>query len=635
MRCTRGEAVRGDRLSRVSSTCGLGEDGAGATDHPMAHDRAIFALPQRDTRAGPGSATTTADARLTKTLHLPDLPEEYEDSNQGIRFNLGGKWTLNKKFLTDIKYTWSLSASHQESFQRMYRTTSGGVTPISLSLVEGENYGIYLPTEQLTELTVDGKPLNIFGQITFNKLINFNSGLINKTLAGVEYRFNGNNGDGQLYDITNPPFISNHSSRPRSFKDIPAMQSVSIYLENKVIVPIGSTKLNVQAGARLNNYQPIGLLKSEIGYYLEPRLNVQYEILNKKNNKVFDILMINAGIGKTYKSPSMVYLYPDRAYYDLTVLDYYTGDPNTQTAVFNSMNFETGNPDLKPYQNLKKEVGIDMYVGQFSANITAFKEELTNGYHFQTTYEFIDGYRYLTDGIPAGTKPDLATLPKEYYDYIISYRSPVNSKQTTKSGVEFSLNFGKIKALYTSFTIDGAYLNTKRVYSTVDYAHLPSSGGPKQYRNIGLYPAGESKISERFNTNLRMVTQIPQLRLILSTTFQVIWRDMYYYPFYDEAPLYLFDKDGTSSDYTVDMRTDPDFMRYYDEKTQYYYLTEILPPLFLANIRLSKEIEDKMKLSLFVNNFMNYRPLHQYVRSESYTRRNPSIYFGAEITFKL
>ncbi len=81
----------------------------------------------------------------------------------------------------------------------------------------------------------------------------------------------------------------------------------------------------------------------------------------------------------------------------------------------------------------------------------------------------------------------------EYYDYIISYRSPVNSKQTTKSGVEFSLNFGKIKALYTSFTIDGAYLNTKRVYSTVDYAHLPSSGGPKQYRNIGLYPAGESK----------------------------------------------------------------------------------------------------------------------------------------------
>jgi hypothetical protein len=239
------------------------------------------------------------------------------------------------------------------------------------------------------------------------------------------------------------------------------------------------------------------------------------------------------------------------------------------------------------------------------------------------------------DSIPAGTKPDLSTLPVEYFDYIISYRSPINSLRTVKSGVEFRMDFGKIKALYTEFTIDGAYFRTTRYYSTVDYPRLPSSASPEQYPNIGMYPAGESRISERLNTNLRMVTQIPQLRMILSTTFQVIWFDKYWYPYYDEAPLYLFDKDGTITEYTEEMRTDPDFMRYYNEKTEFYYLTESLPPLFLANIRLSKEIEDKMLLSLFVNNFMNYRPMHQYIRSESYTRRNPSIYFGAEIKFKI
>lgn len=561
--------------------------------------------------------------------------EEYQTKDRGIRLNLNGSWALNKKYLTDIKYTMSVSYTHQESYQKMYRTTSGGVTPVSLSLVEGENEGIYLPTEQLTEMTIDGKPVNIFGQVTTTKLFNFQHGIINKVLGGLEYRFNGNFGDGQLYDITNPPFISNHSSRPRSFKDIPAHQTFSLYAEDKVIVPIGSTKLNAQGGVRLNNYQPIGVLGSDVGWYIEPRFSLSWKVLDNRNNKLFPLLSFNAGIGKTYKSPSLVYLYPDKAYYDLTVLDYYTGDQETQMAVFNSLQYVTENPELKPYENLKKEVGMDFSVGPVSGNITAFREDLENGYHFMSHYEFIDGYRYVRDSIPEGTKPDLASLPLEYYDYIISYRTPVNTRRTLKSGLEFSLDFGKIKPLYTSFTIDGAYLKTIRYYNTEDYAYLPSSGRPEQYPNIGMYPAGESRVSERLNTNLRMVTQIPQLRLIFSTTLQMIWFDKYYYPRYDEAPLYLFDKDGNITDYTDEMRTDPDFMRYFDDKTEFYYRTEILPPLFLANIRLSKEIEDKLKLSLFVNNFMNYRPMHQYIRSESYKRRNPSIYFGAEIIFKI
>jgi outer membrane receptor protein involved in Fe transport len=561
--------------------------------------------------------------------------EEYETKEQGVRFNLSGKWSLNKKILTDINYTWSVSATHQESYQMRYRTSSGGVTPISLAREEGENIGVFLPTEQLTELTVDGKPVNVFGQLTFNKTQVFERDMINKILTGLEYRYNGNLGEGQLYDIANPPFISSMSSRPRSFKEIPALQSYAFYLEDKLALPLGTTKLIIQSGFRINNYQPAGIVGSQVGWYMEPRLNVSYSILNNRNNNIFQLLTLNAGIGKTFKSPSLLYLYPDMAWYDLPVLDYYTGDPETQTAVFNTMKYVTENPDLKPYENLKKEVGMDFRAGPVGGNITVFKEDLENGFDFNSKYEFIQAYRYVRDSIPAGTKPDLSTLPVEYFDYIISYRSPINSLRTVKSGVEFRMDFGKIKALYTEFTIDGAYFRTTRYYSTVDYPRLPSSASPEQYPNIGMYPAGESRISERLNTNLRMVTQIPQLRMILSTTFQVIWFDKYWYPYYDEAPLYLFDKDGTITEYTEEMRTDPDFMRYYNEKTEFYYLTESLPPLFLANIRLSKEIEDKMLLSLFVNNFMNYRPMHQYIRSESYTRRNPSIYFGAEIKFKI
>lgn len=575
---------------------------------------------------------------LDKTKTDPDAmaaDEEYRNEDNGVRLNINGKWCLKKKLISNLKYTFSVSYTHQESYQKSYRSSSGGVEAISLSPDEGENYGIYLPSEQLTELTIDGKPVNVFAQLTYNKFLNFENGIINKVLFGGEYRLNGNYGEGQIYDITNPPYISNNSSRPRSFREIPAMQNYSIYLEDKIIIPINETKLDIQGGVRLNNYQSTGLFTSKIGFFIEPRLNIQYEILNSRNNQLFDMLSFSFGIGKTYKSPSLVYLYPDKAYYDLAVLDYYTADPETQTAVFYSMQFNTENPELKPYENLKKELGMDFKIGNISGNITVFQEELTNGFEFVKEYQFISCYRYLTDSIPEGEKPDISTLPTENYDHIISYRTPVNNKKTTKTGLEFNIDFGKIKFLYTSFTLDGAWLKTKRTYSTINYPVLPSSASSVQYSNIGMYPAGESKISERFNTNLRMVTQIPELRMILSTTVQVIWFNKYHYPKYDEAPLYLFDKDGNITEFTQEMRTDPDYIRYVNEKSDDYYLTETMSPLFLANFRLSKEITDKMKLSLYVNNFLNYRPMYQYVRYESYTRRNPSIYFGAEIKIRL
>ncbi len=561
--------------------------------------------------------------------------EEYRSQDKGLRFNLNSKWSLNRKFISNLQYSFSASYTRQESYQKMYRSSSGGVNAISLSLTEGENEGIFLPTEQLTELRIDGKPVNIFSQITLDKFLNFENGIINKLLLGGEYRMDGNYGDGQIYDINNPPFIARNSSRPRSFRDIPNLQTYSLYAENKLIIPFSGTKLVLQTGVRLNNYQPSGLFNSDIGFYLEPRFNVQYELINKANNRLLKYLSLNMGTGKTYRSPSLIFLYPDKAYYDLPVLDYYTGDPATQMIVFNSMQYNTENPELKPYQNLKKELGMDFRIGNITGNITAFKEKLSDGYEFISKYEFIDRYKYNTDSVPEGEKPDPSTLPKDYDDYILSYRTPVNNKESIKSGVEFSFNFGKIDRLYTSFTVDGAWLKTTRFYSILDYDVLPGSQSSEQYKEIGVYPAGESKVSERLNTSLRMVTQIPQLRMILSTTIQVIWFNKYYYPEYDEVPLYLYDKDGNITEFTEEMKEDPDYKKYVKTKSDFYYLTEKMPPLFVSNIRLSKEIADKMKLSFYVNNFFNYRPMYQYTRGESYTRRNPSIYFGAEIKVSL
>jgi len=560
--------------------------------------------------------------------------EEYYSKENGNRINIHGRWQLNNKLISNLKYSFSYSNTHQINYQKMYRSSSE-LKSISLSTTEGENIGMYLPTEQLTELTIDGRPISIFGQITARKINSFKNETINTFLYGIDYRYTHNAGNGQIYDPTNPPYVSSKTARPRSFNDIPAIKNFSVYFEDKFCFPINSTQLTIQVGARLNNFQTDGLFKSDLGLYLEPRLNVSYQILNEMNNNVFKQLSINAGIGKTYKAPSLLFLYPDYAYVDLKALDWYTGDPATDMVVFYSRIFETVNPDLKPSENLKKEVGIDFIIGKISGNITAFHENLTNGFGFKRHYESIKYYTYNAEEIPIGTLPDLSNITKEYKDYFISYLMPFNFKTSEKTGIEFDFQLDKIKSLYTSFTLDGAWFKTTRIYNTKEYYSLPSSVSSKQYEYIGVYPAGESKVYERLNTNLRMVTHIPELRLIVSTTLQMIWFNKYYYPFYDEVPLYLVNKDNIIIPFTEEMRTDPKYVRYVDNKSDNYWKREIMSPLFMANFRISKEISDNVRLSLYVNNFTNYRPLYQYTRALSYVRRNPSIYFGAELRIKI
>lgn len=560
--------------------------------------------------------------------------ERIRSKDRGLRFNMYGKWSPEMKLLTNLDYSFSVSYAHQISSEEKYRSTSG-IQVISTSLTEGENPGLYLPSEQFTGYVIDGKPVSIFGQITANKFINFHNGTTNKIRYGFDYRMNANYGDGQVYDITNPPFVEDYKSRPRNYKDIPALQNYSVYLEDRLFLKLGKTFLDIQAGFRLNSFQSSGVFKSDIGFYAEPRFNAQYSFLSRKNNRIFDKMAVSFGIGKTFKSPSLLYLYPDKAYFDLSALNYYVGNPAYNSSIINTRIYETTNPELKPSENLKMEAGLVFKIKKANGFITVFKENLTNGFDFVSNYLFINYNRYQTDNIPSVTKPNPEMLAKMPSIAPVSYRMPVNNQETQKSGVELGFDIGKINSIYTSFTLDGAWLRTKRISNIVPYQYQPSSATANPYLYVGVYQAGESKISERLNTNLRMVTQIPKLRMILSTTLQMIWYDMFYFPEYDEAPMYLAYADGSTKTFTPEMRTNPDYVRFVDLKSQNYYLREVMSPLLQTNFRLSKEIYDKVKLSLYVNNSVNYRPEYEFKRSGSFTRRNPSVYFGAEIKIML
>lgn len=556
--------------------------------------------------------------------------EIVKSENKGVRLNMYGKWSPKLKFLTNLDYSFSASYAHQISSEERYRSSSE-IQKVSTSMIEGENFGLFLPSEQLTSYVVDGKPLNVFLQLTATKIFNFHHGISNKLVYGFDYRLDGNYGDGQIYDLANPPFASTYKSRPRKFSDIPALQNSSFYLEDKLSVLMGETVLEVQGGLRLDNFQSSGLLTSRLGFYTEPRFNAQYSFLSEKNNQVFDKMAVRFGVGRTCKSPSLFYLYPDKAYFDLNALSYYVGNPDLNMSVINTQIFNTTNKDLKPAENLKLEAGLIFKIKKVSATITAFRERLSNGFDFTNQYLFLKNDKYQIADILPGTKPNIATLPKISETVPVFYRKPVNNQETVKKGVEFSFEFGKVKALRTSFTLDGAWFRTTQILSTIPYQYQPPSTTANPYLYYGVYPAGKSKQSERLNTNLQVVTQIPSLRMIFSSTFQVVWYDMYYFPKYEETPAYLVLSDGSKKEFTSEMKKMPEYMRFVSQNTSGYFLKETMPPLFQTNFRLSKEILDKLKLSVYVNNLFNYRPEYELKRTGSFIRRNPSLYFGAEI----
>lgn len=556
--------------------------------------------------------------------------QKVKSENRGMRANMFGKWSPKLKLITNLDYSFSVSYSQQQSREEKFRSMSK-IQPVSTSLTEGENAGIFLPSEQFTSYVVDGKPLNAFVQITANKVFNFHNGISNRILYGFDYRLDANYGNGQVYDLANPPFVSTYNSRPRKYRDIPALQNSSIYLEDKLSLLFRKTVLDVQAGIRLNNFQASGLLKSDLGFFAEPRLNAQYRFLSRVNNPIFDEMAVRFGFGKTSKAPPLIFLFPDKAYFDFDALNYYAGNPAYDTSVFYTRIFETTNPDVKPSENRKLEAGLSFRIKNVSATLTGFSEKLSDGFDFAGNYVFINYNRYETGNIPSGTKPDPNALAKLPTTALVSYQMPVNNQGTQKTGIEYTLDLGKVKSLYTSFTFDGAWLRTKRIKSTTPYQFRPSGSTINQDSYFGVYPAGESKISKRLNTNLRMVTQVSGLRMILSTTIQMIWYDMYYFPKFDETPLYLVYSDGSVKAFTPEMKANPDYKDFVIARNQSYYQKEVMPPLLQTNFRLSKEIRENMKLSFYVNNFLNYRPEYELKRAGSFIRRNPSVYFGAEL----
>ncbi|MDT8374095.1 MAG: TonB-dependent receptor [Bacteroidales bacterium] len=629
--------------------------------------------------------TLSLSARGSQTLDIskndPDMLdiEDYEAKDQGLSMNLNAKWAMNSAVLTNLNLMVSGNIQHQVGHEVTMEEIPSGAQPQPIAYESGENQVPILPSSYISDLTIDGRPYYYNTRLSGNRSFNIGK-VLNNIVAGVEYRLIGNNGLGRVYDLSRPPVpVGGTDARPRSYKDIPSLGQLAYYAEENLGIPIGKTRLDLQAGLRFTNVQPEGIFRSkEQTTMLDPRFNTRFTVIDNGKGAVSH-LALRGGYGLFSKAPSLLYLYPDRAYWDKTGLSYY--DPVAQRGLFvvTTKIFENPrNENLVPAVNRKIEGGFDLTLNDIDLNVTLYSEKMENGFSFERYYENFIFNRYtqpLLNGLELYFVPGSGVfyldpvsgtevqLPAVQDTVFVSFTYPGNGTMTTKKGVEFTLDLGTFRALRTSFIIDGAWMTVKR-QTTVDDLTKPSSGsiGGKEFPMVALYPAGYGSIDKRFNTNIRTITHIRELRMVASVTTQIIWmdRDQSVWDDPDGNPMFYTNPavDDPYADKLLPKYVDP--LGYYDRQmvyhefdrtlavtkpysdlikrynTPWYFAETGYPPYFVINFKLTKEITDKANFSFYANNISNHNPLikQRGGAPEVYARRNPPLYFGAELKIK-
>lgn len=635
----------------------------------------------RDTRP----LTLSLSARASQTIDVnkrdPDMldREDYESRDKGLTLNLNTKWALNSKLLTNLNLMLSGDIQHQVGHEVTLEQIPSGAQPQPVALEPGENQVPILPSSYISDLKIDGRPYYYNAKISGNR--SFNMGpVLNNIVAGAEWRLYGNNGLGRIYDLSRPPVPTGGTdARPRSYKDIPSLGQLAYYAEENLGITVGKTRIDLQAGIRFTNVQPEGIFRSEEDItMLDPRFNLRYTIADNKKKDV-SYFALRGGYGLFSKAPTLLYLYPDRAYWDKTGLSYYDPVARSGTFVVTTKIFENPrNENLVPAVNRKLEAGFDLTVKGTGMNVTVYSEKMENGFSFEQYYDNFIFNRYtapLQNGLNLYFVPgsgvfyndpvsgEEVKLPVSRDTVFVSFSYPANNDITVKKGVEFTVDFGTVELLRTSFIVDGAWMMVKRQTAKVDLLR-PSAGsiGGKEFPLVAVYPAGFGSIDRRFNTNIRTITHIRELRMVASVTTQIIWmdRDQSIWDDADGNPLFYTNPEVNDpyADKTNPKFVDP--IGYYDRQlvyhdfdrtfavsrpysdlikrynTPWYFAETNYPPYFVINFKLTKEITDKANFSFYANNITNHNPLLKQKGGgpQVFARRNPPLYFGAEVKIK-
>lgn len=543
-----------------------------------------------------------------------------------------GKIVDNVEFIASADYTYDL-------IDRNRLVQTGTPLPSPLATEEGESEGIYLPSTYYSPFQIENKPLSLLTQLNAESLFETRS-FRHKVIYGLSWKRTKNYGEGVMVDMTRPPYPGNNEYvRPVPNRSIPALSVGAAYAEEQLKHSNRWFDFELNAGVRFTQMFNLDTKYTELRkLQVEPRINAALSFnIDLAGGKSLRN-MFRFGFGQENKLPTLDYIYPDRVYKDMIVLNAYTkqDDPFNHLITYTKI-YDVTNNSLRPNRNTKYEAGWDVEYEGYSLSLTFFKEHSDRGFESVAEYSPVRYTRYVNpiDGQPiVGRRPEKEDYVADPYATFVDMDIVRNSMKVEKKGLEYLLRFPKIIPLSTTVEINGAYYDTRY-----------SSGAPLQYHPafrdddrpqpyVGIYRRQDITRQRIFNTNLWFNTNIPRYKMIFTTFFQFIWLNEEMRINGDEYPSAYFDTDGRM--HTVDDRI---LQSIKDGHTvwRHYHIykedfSETLPVSLTVNFKVTKEFSRMIRASFFVNNILDINPLYKN-RYNQNVRVWQKSFFGAEMTF--
>ncbi len=574
--------------------------------------------------------------------------------NLGATLNTNGILIIRKPWLTNIRYVASASYLYKKSkWQQVYSsatspysstTTDGAVlsnrpgTDVydsegnKITNFEGDDAllaATQLPNAYLGSYQIEGKEVNAFLKLWGN-LYKRMGNTRHSIILGADFKTDGNNGKGKTFSAAAPPYRNlsavNATFRPRNYRDIPFVNQLGLFAEETFRYNFGHHKFSLSAGTRYDRVFGFDDAWS-------PRLNGSIGLLPGR----LVWLAIRGGYGITAKAPSVLYLHPEKAYFEYVNINELSNESLSEDErlyITTTRAFNTENEELKIARNKKAEIGFDLKVSKASLYVTAFREKLCDGYQMAVTtgsfqpvtynqYSRVDGQIELTQSNPVLAK----------------YFIPTNNLQSESKGIEFILDIPRIDAIRTSFSLNGMWIRSSSYSSDYTYFDDYSGTGGSGRTHIGMYEKGMVKnYDRRFSTTLRATHNIPEIGFVITLTAQAIWKEDQWYRFTnDSIPVkYLSKEDGKVYDFDQGKMNEPEFVALLRQVNEKNYIREEEPPAYTFNINVTKELGDLMRVSFFANNMFRSYPSIQSNRNPStYKERKQKFFFGLELSLKL
>lgn len=520
-------------------------------------------------------------------------PDKFLDTfekgrDNSIRGNVSMNLLLSKSWITNLEF--NASVVYTDKLVRVRDNYSGSA---STSAMHGREEGYFVAQDYVAgadqaitliprgnwynTMCVDDRPLNYKLALKANWARQWGK-VNNKVKVGADWTGDGNFGIGEYSeDMSNAP-----SFREYRYNEVPFMHNIAAYIEDNVMIPLGSTKLNLIAGLRNDNTIIKGSAYGTTSS-LSPRFNAKYVVVSPKGRKSKTLreLAFRASWGLAVKQPSFSILFPTPSYRDILT---FTPTSDSQgkyyPAYYISPRTIEYNPDLKWQKNKQSEIGMDIDIKGYSISLAAFYNRTFDAYSINTAYTPFT-YNYTSTAmlqnncsIPTENRQfevDRTTGQVTVHDKTGAQASEVipyvvkkglnnhsyarnESHPIDRYGIEWIIDFKRIEALNTTIRLDGTYYGYRQLDSDIEayspYNITGADGEP--YKYVGFYYGGDGygngTESRTLKTNVTVTTHIPKIRMIISLKVQATFL---------RYQRYLSEKaDGSVRSYVVSDRSD-------------------------------------------------------------------------------